>query len=373
MLDPKKSLAIDAPPLAPYDDGFSTESEDLDVPEESQDLRPHDAVSAVSTHAVVIEDEEKAPAIPPPRVEKTIKREKEKNLPRDPVPVVRSEEETAERTAGAFEPPRNSGHKAGEEHCRNCRGYLTPLAERLQVMRLAAAQCSRRIPPPSRQCGCCYITYPLVALTDESRWQSWPEPRCYMCYWAARATKKTAGERVPRFKREKNGYGNGVGNGGEEESCCRNCKGKMTPLEQRLRVMKEAVSLKKGKKPPETLQCSWCWITYLTADFLTKNRDLTSTTPVCKKCESTAASTETNAPTSDAVATHNLAEGKMSTPEKAVHIIDEEDGDEDGELLEGNKCKCCYGNLMRLTKRVEMMKDAARKDDPSGANLLELL
>ncbi|GMF81286.1 unnamed protein product [Phytophthora fragariaefolia] len=50
----------------------------------------------------------------------------------------------------------------------------------------------------------------------------------------------------------------------------------------------------------------------------------------------------------------------MSTPEKAVHIIDEEDGDEDGELLEGNKCKCCYGNLMRLTKRVEMMKDAAR-------------
>ncbi|KAG6615981.1 uncharacterized protein IUM83_03766 [Phytophthora cinnamomi] len=56
MVDPKTSLALDAPPLAPYDDGFSTESEDLEGPDESQDMELHITVSAAVRRAAVGEN-----------------------------------------------------------------------------------------------------------------------------------------------------------------------------------------------------------------------------------------------------------------------------------------------------------------------------
>lgn len=225
----KTSLAIDAPPLAPYDDGFSTESEDLEGLDESQYNELYIAVSAAVRRTAVDKNQPKAQHVP--RTVKAVHQENKRTQQTNATPAIKTEENATDRSIGDLNTTRNGGVKPEEEHCRTCRGYLTPLAERLKAMRLAAAQCSGKNPPPSRQCGCCRITYPLVALTDESRRRSWPEPRCYMCYWAARAAKKAAGVGVSGVKREVNGAVKTVettsGDRGrdEGEECCRRCKG----------------------------------------------------------------------------------------------------------------------------------------------------
>lgn len=349
MVDPRTSLAIDAPALAPYDDGFSTESDDPDSLDETHDNELYIAVSAVVRSAVVGENQSKLHHVP--KTAKVAKQEKKKTLQINSMPAVKTKA------------TRNGGVKTEEEHCRNCRGYLTPLVERLKAMRIAASQCSGKSPPLSKQCCCCRITYPLVALTDESRRQSWPEPRCYMCYWAVRAVKKN----VDAVKREMNGsvksVDTGDGRRDEGDECCRSCKGKLTPLEQRLKKMKEAVLLHKGSGPPASRQCSCCRITYPMAALSTKGKALSCDTPVCVMCESSAASVETKAPSSDAVAATNLAKSYVSATKKTVEIIelDGEEDDEEGELLEEMQCKCCYGELIPLSQRVQMMKDSARQ------------
>ncbi|KAE9266640.1 hypothetical protein PR003_g32055, partial [Phytophthora rubi] len=268
MVDPRTSLAIDAPALAPYDDGFSTESDDLDSLDETQDIELHIAVSAAVRSAVVGENQSKLHHVP--KTAKVAQQENNKTQQINSISAVNAKVNATDRATGGFKATRNGGVNTEEEHCRNCRGYLTPLVERLKAMRIAASQCSGKSPPLSRQCCCCRITYPLVALTDESRRQSWPEPRCYMCYWAVRAANKSVGG----VKREMDGSVKSVDSGGgrrdEGDECCRSCKGKLTPLEQRLKKMKEAVLLHKGSGPPASRQCSCCRITYPMATLSTK-------------------------------------------------------------------------------------------------------
>ncbi|KAE9326504.1 hypothetical protein PF008_g16628 [Phytophthora fragariae] len=361
MVDPRTSLAIDAPALAPYDDGFSTENDDLDSLDETQDIVLHIAVSAAVRSAVVGENQSKLHHVP--KTAKVAQQENNKTQQINSISAVNAKVNATDRATGGFKATRNGGVNTEEEHCRNCRGYLTPLVERLKAMRIAASQCSGKSPPLSRQCCCCRITYPLVALTDESRRQSWPEPRCYMCYWAVRAANKSVGG----VKREMDGSVKSVDSGGgrrdEGDECCRSCKGKLTPLEQRLKKMKEAVLLHKGSGPPASRQCSCCRITYPMATLSTKGKEMSCDTPVCVICESSAASVETKAPSSDAVAANDLAKSSVPATKKTVEIIelDGEEDDEEGELLEEMQCKCCHGELIPLSQRVQMMKDSARQ------------
>ncbi|ETI44204.1 hypothetical protein L914_10623 [Phytophthora nicotianae] len=383
MLDPKKSLAIDAPPIVPYDDGFSTDSEDYTEQEATSHESPVSSsstpTSILTKRAVVTENQSniQRQQIRDETQTKVI-RQPSKDKPQSATTTTRKPEENASTRAADYVKPPANGHlkpqevvqtiaptpngKKDEEHCRNCKGYLTPLAERLKVMKRAALQQSGNIPPPSRQCFCCHITYPFVALTDESRNQACTQPRCYMCNWAVRAAQKSSNVGV---KRAVDGVEKGTRENGNTEisimattsepknstapdNYCKSCKGKLPLRAERLKLMPTA------EHP--TRQCTCCFITLPLSSLTEKSRNVKFAKPVCNTCDaarSLASTTEDKTP----IPTNSIQPNPEKTPE--VIVIDEED--EEGEVLEQESCKCCGGTLIPPVKRVQMMKDAAKK------------
>ncbi|POM58269.1 Hypothetical protein PHPALM_37107 [Phytophthora palmivora] len=305
MLDPKTSLAIDAPPIAPYDDGFSTDSEDFNNPEE---LPPQSTGSALSIHgftsvrnAVITENQptfQQQHSEVKPQVSR-IKQESEEELRPITIGTVITEKTRLNQWTGGHKAQMNGQSKPQapittkigkkkEEYCRSCKGYLTPLGERLKMMKTAGLQQFGKNPPPSRQCSCCNITYPLVALTEESRNQSCVQPRCYMCNWAVKAAVKNRGAEGIGVKRLLNGRVKDTGMTGE---CSIYCGGKSTPLSQRYLMMKQATLHDKNAGFPLSRQCSCGHITQSLAAFELKSNEPTWRTPMCKICE--AATTHT--------------------------------------------------------------------------------
>jgi hypothetical protein len=393
MLDPKTSLAIDAPPIAPYDDGFSTESEDLDDAEDRPDESlaspvPVAAPRSVSSQAVAkkqpIQERQQIHAV---IVQKTVQHENEKNLVTSAKTVAKSNEKSSEQAAVGLSTARKGGDITKEEHCKGCNGYLTPLTERLTAMRTAALQQPGREPPPSRQCCCCHITYPLVALTDESRSGACLQPRCYMCNWGAQATYKATHLGVKRTVngavKEMEDAGRTTGKEtrmarpesgkkpeeGKESSrmttscCCRNCRGPLPSLHKRLKRMNStAVQLKiQGwRVSPPSRQCSCCHITYPLASLTDKSKSAMCATPICRWCEYTKAHPGIRRGQAGSAST--VAEGKRQSLSKPHEIIEIEDGEDEEERapVEQESCKCCYGTLITRTDRLQLIEDAAR-------------
>ncbi|KAG7388208.1 hypothetical protein PHYBOEH_007997 [Phytophthora boehmeriae] len=137
MLDPKAALPLDAPPIVPYDDGCSTESED-------------DGTEATATQP------------PPSELRAAVDN-----------PLSDAEEE---------------GQVTEEESCKLCSCKLLPLAERLAAVKEAARSLGGKAPPKSRQCACCRITYPTAAFTNKSRKATRAVPRCTRCSQAGGST-----------------------------------------------------------------------------------------------------------------------------------------------------------------------------------------
>ncbi|EEY60901.1 uncharacterized protein PITG_13663 [Phytophthora infestans T30-4] len=415
MLDPKTSLAIDAPPVAPYDDGFSTDSEDYNA-----DAIPHDSlvsstVTCYARNAVIIENQpniqrqhiqnkvatnaSKQPSEDKPQSTAATTLETEgKILTRaaDDAKRAASWRFKPQETAPTGAPPRKSVNKS-EEHCRSCKGYLTPLGERLKMTRTAAFLQVGKNLPPSRQCCCCHITYPLVALTDESRSRACTQPRCYMCNWAARAAEKCSSVGA---KRTVDGAVKGAaglspteasklrdkGNltakeipnmattretSETDENCCKSCKGKLPSLTERLAAMKspaEHLNKEQGWRvsPPSTRQCSCCFLTFPLASVTEESRSVMCAKPLCSACDGArrlACTSEEKAPT---------ANSTQPNPEKTPEIIvvDGGEDDEEGELVEQEICQRCGGDLIPPLKRLELVKDAAltlggKKSPPS--------
>ncbi|KAG2818275.1 hypothetical protein PC129_g13968 [Phytophthora cactorum] len=412
MLDPKKSLAIDASPIAPYDDGFSTDSEDYTeqdaTPHESQATSPSIPASSSARNTVITENQSNIQrqqiqdGTPTNAVNQSLKDKPQSAT----AATLKTKENTSTRAVGGVKPPRH-GHltpqetaqtvatktndKNGEEYCRSCKGYLTPLGERLQMMNTAAAQRPSWHPPPSKQCCCCHITYPFVALTDESRRRACTQPRCYMCNWAVRAAKKSADVSVAGVKRtvdgavkdaglcttetpklRENGYSTAKENttittnselksaSETNSNCCRSCRGKLPSLAERLKVMNSTAEQLKTlgwRVSPPTRQCMCCFITFPLASLTERSRSVMCAKPICYTCDGArtlASATEEKAPTPSST---------RPNPEKTPEIIvlDGGEDDEEGEVVEQEVCKCCGGKLIPPVKRAQMMKGAAQK------------
>ncbi|OWZ08544.1 hypothetical protein PHMEG_00018894, partial [Phytophthora megakarya] len=397
MSNPKRSLAIDAPPIAPYDDGFSTDSEDFTASDEQPFHSPVYSLYAHGSNAVGSEEvaenqlkiQQQQTRTGPQ--ENDIKQELEAKSETNVVVSIKNEENASNQGAGGHKIVTNGQIQARdtnqvtpgatkEEHCRNCQGYLTPLVERLKMMKTAASQQVGKTPPPSRQCSCCHITYPFSALTDESRKESCVQPRCYMCNWAVKAAKNNGVVEVTGVKRMVDGTVKDVEPRGD---CCRSCRGKLLPLSQRLEMMKQAVLDHKGSGPPPSRQCSCCHITQPVSRFGWKSREPACSAPICQICETPSTinvkvaegsrigavklndkGSEENAFSSTVVATNDETKEKLETlpkTEKALEtIVIESSGDEEGEVADDNICKCCSGQLIPLAKRLQLVKDAAR-------------
>ncbi|GMF23695.1 unnamed protein product [Phytophthora lilii] len=380
MLDPKTSVAIDAPPVAPYDDGSSTESEDFTAEEEAE-YGSHDAdVSAATSSSVgsatVVENEAKRQKQQIPIVSATSagKTENGKVLPGATDPASQSQVKTTRHALNEQKPPRTGGAKAEEEHCKSCRGYLTPLAERLNAMKTAVLEHSGKEPPPSRQCVCCHITYPLVALTDESKSRTCVVPRCYMCNWAARAARTTTAAGVKRMSNgtvRKDGSEDARWSKRELEQFCRSCKCKLTPLEERLEILKKATLQQGNIGPPPSRQCCCCQITYPLAALTTKSRDLTCCVHICLMCGSASTHHGPKSKSSSAgavnatkcVAHGHTSQGHTATASKDTELNLKSGHDEPANStvngMESDCCRNCRCKLPGLTERLKVMQATA--------------
>eukprot|EP00644_Phytophthora_capsici_P007773 jgi/Phyca11/126021/e_gw1.61.158.1 len=400
MLDPKTSLAIDAPPVVPYDDGFSTDSEDLGERERMlQDLASSllsISDSSTSKVAVVIENESIVHQ-QQIQVKQPISGVKEKKSLHIPPATSKSTASTVNGAANGAKVPLNGSEKTqegnidkeNEENCKTCNGHLTPLSERLKMMKTAAQQNLGKGPPLSRQCSCCYITYPFASLTYESRSRACMQPRCYKCNWAVKPSiknesagtigaKRTVDGEVKGSKESckppthvtKNGLmtngSTGATGENDKKNCCRNCKAQLPTLEERRGVMKYYTSMQIKNIPPPTRQCCCCFITYTLASISSKNSD-----PFCFACNDMRAEgvkADEMALCSTVAVVNKSTElkpaAKKNTPE--IIVIDDAEDDEEGELLEEETCKCCQGKLLTMAERVKMMKEAAQKHGGKG-------
>ncbi|KAK1942358.1 hypothetical protein P3T76_005857 [Phytophthora citrophthora] len=409
MLDPKTSLAIDAPPVVPYDDGFSTDSEDLDEREHMlQDLASSllsISASSASKDAAVIENQSivQQQQI---QVDSSLNDSKQKPAKKSqPIPPVTSKTlaSTSNGAANSVQSPLNHAEKTkgdatakeNEENCKNCNGHLTPLGERLKVMKTAAQQKLGKGPPLCRQCCCCHITYPFVSLTYESRSRACTEPRCYKCNWASKASRtddctstigvkravngevkhseessKPSTPQAPDFKHKNGLKTNGSlastkvnGDKATAENCCRNCRAQLPSLEERREVMKYYASMQIKDEAPPTRQCSCCFITYTLASLSSKN-----TEPFCFACNDRRArglAAEEQIPSSSVADKTTKLKPEAKNPPDII-VIDDAEDDEEGELLEEETCKCCEGKLITMAKRVEMTKEASKKHGGKG-------
>jgi hypothetical protein len=375
MLDPKSLLAIDAPPIAPYDDGFSTESDDLDgtegLTDESHASPLHVAASGSVRRVAVaksqpIQDMQQIPVTP---AQKTAQQVTKDNSP-PPIDIAPSiEEKASKQDAAGLNAATHDGDITKEEYCKGCKGYLTPLADILKAVQEVLLRHPGNGPLPSRQCSCCHITYPLVALTDESRSGACLQPRCYMCHWGAQVAKEDA---VVGVKRTVVGALKTTNDGGrangeqmtnmkarrvepeerkeastmDTRCSCRNCKGPLPSLHERLEVMDSTRTLLKTHGrigSPPSRQCSCCYITYPLASLTAKSRRAACVAPICRWCQYTKAHPfirRGQAGRSSTVAVDSSAEETRLTAAKPHESIDVEDGEDEGdrERVEHERC-----------------------------------
>ncbi|RLN94370.1 hypothetical protein BBJ28_00011200, partial [Nothophytophthora sp. Chile5] len=138
LVEPTTILPLDAPPLVPYDDGFSTESESWDEP-------PEETAAEAKAEPVVH---------PPPTV------------------AIASEE--------ASDADAEEGEVL-EQRCARCTGALLSPIERQRLAEIAALANMSKKPLRSRACACCRITYPLTAFNKKNRKPSRAVARCMQC------------------------------------------------------------------------------------------------------------------------------------------------------------------------------------------------
>ncbi|KAG7384436.1 hypothetical protein PHYPSEUDO_002624 [Phytophthora pseudosyringae] len=385
MLNPKRSLAIDAPPIAPYDDGFSTDSEDFN----DQEHTPHEPPASLLFNAALGSVKSAAVAENQSNLQRqqiqdgtptnAVKQASEHKPQSISAATTKTEENASKQGVDGRKAPRNgqlkpqvelhvaaalrTGEKKIEGHCRSCKGYLTPLDERLKVMKTAALQQFGKGPPPSRQCCCCHITYPFVALTDESRNRACLQPRCYMCNWSVRSAKKKEEMGVIGAKRTVDGA---VKDAGLMRERCRSCRGKLNPLGTRLKMMNKAGLHHKGPGPPSSRQCFCCQITYPSVALTTRSREPTCTKQVCETCELASAppGVKAQAARHGTTETLKLRNGSPTPTEKtgAAAKRDLESGDKEYGKASATVticCRSCKGKLPTLADRLRVMNSAA--------------
>ncbi|KAL3664602.1 hypothetical protein V7S43_010352 [Phytophthora oleae] len=340
MLDPKTSLAIDAPPVVPYDDGFSTDSEDIGERERmlhdlASSLLSISASSSLKDAAVIenqsIVHQQQIRVDPPPNDAK------EKKSQLIPPAASKTSASTSNGATSGVKTPLNhtkkpqegTTEKENEDNCKNCNGRLAPLSVRLKVMKTAAQQKLGKGPPLSRQCCCCHITYPFVSLTYESRSRACTQPRCYKCNWAVKSGRRDGYASNIGAKRTVDGE---VKN---PEEFCKRCSRKLISLAERTKTMKEGRGLSMSK------QCSCCQITYSLADMTVESREPTCRVPVCHTCGPPPTLRASRHSTMNGLKTNGSLAPTKATGDKAK--------------VE-NCCRNCKAQLPSLEERREVMK-----------------
>ncbi|KAI9920356.1 hypothetical protein PsorP6_015763 [Peronosclerospora sorghi] len=372
MVDPKTALAIDAAPIAPYDDGDSTESEDLldqDDTNVCESLVSHAVSKLVQKSAVV-----------PPKTTARSHSVVQRALQLDEEAVIRSFRDVTSSkndAVASMKDEKGGARKAGEtsdaEYCKTCKGYLMPLVERTQLMHMAMLQHARDGALASRECGCCHILYPLVALTDESKSLSCSVPRCYMCHWTTQAAKKQNANGKDRNGMNESTLEMSKPEDRGDDEWCRRCKGKLPPLAARLEAMKAVVLEYKRQGQiglPRSRQCKCCFITYPFRSLTVESRRVMCTTPKCYTCSPSAADEKMP------IVNKHEANAKIAKKERKrarqggdPHQCGTKrrSDDYDGDLMETEVCRCCLGTLVPLVKRLHRMKAAEKEHTGPGA------
>ncbi|RLN36898.1 hypothetical protein BBJ28_00008118 [Nothophytophthora sp. Chile5] len=145
LVEPTTILPLDAPPLVPYDDGFSTESESWDEPPEEK--------RAEAKAEPVVQPSTAEPVVHPP-----------------PTVAIASEEALDAEEGEVL-----------EQQCACCKGVLLSLTERQRLTETAALAHMPKKPLRSRTCACCRITYPLTAFSNKNHKLNRAVARCMQC------------------------------------------------------------------------------------------------------------------------------------------------------------------------------------------------